>query len=342
MKHSILNTAFAKNYNLELLAKHGANELQGSIQLDMTPEEYLSLVKAITPISRSAISDLFSAVKTTPALTKISFMSSVLRRNVNLPEVLTIDDITINGRQIPNVKQERFKGAWTNINTMVSNTSKDRFANITVTAANELMASVVRGLYCMSYDETTEWLNPKSSAFLIEVYARMMEHILNRLYKLDVIEAAVVRYGFAYYYASLLTDKRDAKGAPEILNRCTGLFKLSNVSMDSLSERMQAITGDEVVDLNHVAQFVVANGPSRANGFTSGNIYRMIFTSSRSSLPTYIAVDYPPYFLYLLLRVTSGDKHPLLTNMMNTDFTRPRIADELATIVHDKHAIFGN
>lgn len=342
MKHSILNTAFASNYNLALLAKHGANELQSTIITDLDPAGYLAMVKAITPISRSAITDLFTASKETQAMDNISFISTVLRKKANLPEILTIDDVCINGSQIPNVKQERYMGMWTNINSMLTNTGKDRFNNISVTASNELMASVVRGMYCRSYDSNENWLNTKSQAFLIEVYSRMMENILNRLYKLDLVEAAVVRYGFAYYFASLFSNKRDDKHAPEVLNRCAGLFKLSKVSTDILAERMYVIVGDDDVTLEKVAQFIVENGPARASGFSAGNVYRMIFTASRNSLMTYIAVDYPPYFLYTLLRVISGDKHPLLTNIINSDFTRPRINDEVATIVHDKEAIFGN
>lgn len=340
MTNTIFDTTFSKNYNLELLAKHSANELQASITLDLEAPAYLSLVRGITPIIRSPMSEAFLYIKKEDLLKNVCYISNITDRKSSLPELLTITDLTVYGKQVRAVKQSYFKGAWTDIGPMLSN-PKDRFDTVTIKSANEIIASTTRAILCMAYEDSKDWLNSKGKVFVIDVYSRAMGTIVNRLYKLDVEESAIVRYAFAYYYASLLTDKRDSNNAPEILNRCTQLFQNGKVNMEVLAERMYNIVGKSDVTMEHVAEFVVQHGPSRAKGFDASNVYRSLFNSSKNSVATFIAADYPPYMVYLILRAVSGDKHPILTNVLNNMFTRQQVTAEVGNIVKDKSTYSG-
>ena len=340
MPITILDTTFAKNYNLANLAKHCAHELQSTLTLDLTPEEYLSLVQGITPIIKSPMSEAFVSIRGDHLLKDLCYVSTITRKDANLPELLTIADITVYGKQVPAVKQPYFKGAWTDISQTLS-APKDRFDKVSVKSANDLMSSSVRGILCMAYEDSEEWLNSKATAFVVEVYARVMGTIVNRLYKLDVEETAIVRYAFAYYYASLMSDKRDDDYAPEVLNRCGNLFQHGRISLANLAERMYNIVGKDAVTMQHVAKFIVQHGPNRAKGFDASNIYRAMFNSSRNSVATFIAADYPPYMVYLIMRTASNDKHPILTNVLNNMFSRQQVEAEIANIVKDKRTFSG-
>lgn len=340
MAITLFDTYFGKTYNLEQLAKKGAVELQTKMTLDATQDEYLALVKSISPVVKTPISDTFLSIKKLDGLKNITFLSVLNDKATNLPEILTIKDLSIYGKQVGAVSDKRFKGCWANITTTLTK-GKDRYAGLSVSGTNELMSIIVRSVMCMAYSDNDVWLNNKASEFLIEFYAKSMATILIRMFSLDVEESTVTKYAFAYYYATLLSNKRDENNAPEILNRCVSLLRNGRVSKEDLDKKMDSIVGKDTMSMDHVATFIVAMGPDRVRGFNSKHVYRALLSSSRNSIATVISADYPPYLVYLLLRTISNDKHPIFTNVINMMYTRQQITAAVDNIIRDDRTFSG-
>ena len=337
MAKTILESYFGRAYNLEILARSAATDIQATMKLDLDQDEYAQLVKSITPIVKTPISDFFSRAVAADSHREIFYISTVKNNSGNVPELLSINDLTILGKDVQVKMPDEMRKAWAHITTCISLPKTDRLGDLQVTASNDLMSIVDRCVLCTSYSTMSgDWLPGKSSEFLIDVYAKMMSMIVSRIYGLDVEEGVIVKFAFAYYMASLMTTERDANNAPMIINRCNTLFKYGKIDFNKLIEKMTSLVGEDTMSMKYVSQFIVANGPDRIKDFTEGNIYRALMTSSRNSIASLIAADYPPYMLYLLLRIISNDKHPILTNILNKQFTRSQINDEIKLIINHK------
>lgn len=322
------------------MARRGALALQTSMTLDMEPIKYRNLIKGMTPMTKTPVSTAFDMVRNEEMLKNICFISTLLNKAADVPEIFTINGITIYGKEVIGVKNDLFKGAWTNISAYLKR-PKDKFGAMTITGSNELMALVVRSVLCMAYDDNPNWLNSRAQAFVVGFYAKSMTYIVSRLFSFDVEESAISSYAFACYYASKFDQRRDKNNIPELLNRCTDVFNNGRVSKADLDKHMSNIIGKDDITMDHVIEFIRKLGPNRVANLSAGNIYQALLSSSRSNVPTVIAADYPPYMVYMLLRTVSNDKHPIFTNIINNRYTRPQINAELDNIVRDKNTYQG-
>lgn len=318
MKKTIFETAFGQNYNLSLLAKQAGSMLETVIETDYEQNEYLYITKGVNLVINSPVRSAFTLAKEHELLDKVYYVSTVGKKHISLPELLTIREVTVNGAQVPTVHDDKLKKAWVEVSQCFQ-ASRERGGRPELKAPVEYASMVLRGLLCTGYDQTTNWLTDKSQAFIIEVYSRMLTNELNRIYKFDNTEYVTVAYGFAYYLAALLSDKVDDNNAPVVLNRINQLTKAGNVELKALADKMFAVVGDHTkkpFGLDSVVEYIKRSGPSRLSDLNTTNIYRKAFTSSRNNISTYIAMDYPPYLVYLLLRVGGGEKHPMLNAVL--------------------------
>lgn len=341
MNKSVLDTQFAQMYQLEPLIKNAYTWLITDAKLDTTQDKYFAIVNNISPIIKTPISECFNSIKDEGVLKQIYFISTLMSKSISVPELLTINDISIYGKTLPYVKQKDLLKSWINISSMLSPPSKSRYADLTVSSANDLMSSVVRACLCMSYTDSKTWLNPKLAAFVIEVYVMMMRSVVDRLYRLDLEESSIIKYAFAYYYAYLLDNTLDKDGVPVLLQKSSLLFKANKESIEDLNETMLTILNGEQITMNHVVKFIVENGPSRVRTLNKDMLYRATSISSLNNVATWIAIDYPPYLVYLLFLSMSGNKHPIINNLVNNVFDTKYVKQNVEQLLKYKNLYNG-
>ena len=340
MKHTLFDTYFGKSYNLENLAKKAGVLLQSEMKMDMDQLEYVQLISTTKPVVHTPMSKAFELIVNEKLLNCIYYISLLSKKLTDIPEVLTIPEVTIYGKHVSGIHQKELKRSWANMSTVLSR-PRDRYGKPFISGVNETMSIVVRSILSMAYDDNEHWLNGKGRAFLIDFYAKSMSSILNRYYSFDVQEGALVRYAFAYYYASLLDNRKGKNGEPEVLNRCGSIFQNGLIDKDKMDNLMTGITKSDEPTMEHVVKFIAEYGPDRAKNISSKIIYQALLSTSRSSIATLICADYPPYLLYMILRVVSNDKHPLFTNVLNNMYTRQQVTAEINSILEDKSTFSG-
>lgn len=339
MKRTIFNTTFGRAYNLTLLAKNAGTLLEQTIPTDFTQEEYINIAKTANLLISNPIRTVYNSIRDKQYFDRMFYMSILTQKQVSLPELLTIRDVTVNGSEVSSVHTNEFKKMWIEASQCFS-LSGARLEGPVLKSPTELANLVVRGMLCYAYGQSQkEWLSGKSQAFVIEVYARALANELNRIYKFNTDEYLVVAYGFAYYCAALLTDIQDENGAPQILNRIGLLTKRGKSDLNQLAKVMQELSGNYTTSdnfsMNTVVEFIKLKTSGRVSDLNTQTIYRRAFTSSRNNIATYIAMDYPPYLVYLLLKIGSGDKHPILTNVLEHMGNKSFIASEIDSLAKD-------
>jgi len=326
-KKSIFETLMSLTYDFEGLAKTAYLWLvKNKSLLDVPQEKYVSIVKAINPMVKTPIAEMFTNIKDSGDLNNIFFISTIMNRKTSLPEMLTITDVAVYGKHLSGIKDKELKKAWVTLSPYLAPPKQSRYEAIAVSGSEEIMASVVRSMLCMAYADNKSWASPKIMAFLAEFYGWMMTYSIDRRYKLDIQDGVVVRYAFAYYYASKMSNDVDDNGAPVLLHKLDKtFFRGMSTSLDTMGSNMAAITQGEPVTIEHVVTFIQSFGPSRLSELNAGLLYRLQSVASHSSMGSMIAVDYPPYLAYLILITQSGSKHPIVNYVLNNMFKAPRI-----------------
>ncbi len=331
---SILTTPFSKMYNLRTLVKDAAKWITTNASLlDASQDKYVSLITNVNPVVKTYISTCFLNIKKEELLNSCYYVSTIMNKKIDVPELLTINDITVDGLLVDSVKDNDYKKPWVNISSMLAPPSQSRYADLSISASNELMASIVRSMLCVSYNDSKEWLNPQSAAFIVEFYTMTMRTVIDRLYRLNFEETGIVKYAFAYYYSSLLSDKKDRNGAPSLLHKSNTVLRGMEDNLDDLANDMLEIIGKDTMNMTHVIEFIKTYGPARTSTLTVEMIYKALSIVSHNSVATWIAADYPPYLVYLLLLSMSGSKHPIISNVINNMFDKKYIRTNVDQLV---------
>ena len=231
----------------------------------------------------------------------------------SIPEILTVNDITIDGMTVQGAPAF-LQRAWVNL-TPILGKKKTMSDPIYVTDIPRLQQLVIRALLSMSYNDSDRWLDPRLSTFIIESYSMTIAGQLQIAFNLNFDEVKMVQTIFALFYAQRLSGKEEdlTRDWPILINRCGFLG-----SQLELVEKLNMISDfcgdDKLLSIDRCISILSQNGPSRMARFDSRGLYQMFSRSNAEAQSMVYALDYPPYWVYLVLKTLSNDKNPILAN----------------------------
>ena len=251
----------------------------------------------------------------------------------DIPEVLTIQDICIDGKSIPSLPvPARFQKCWINL-TPISTKLDPYNVQYNITDATQLANLFVRAALITGYEDNDLWLSPKLATFVIEMYATAIGCEMSRIYSLDYNESMFVQTLFAAYFAQLLGGQSNAGVVPTLLNRCSFLGTMNDITDRIMSVAEYNTHPDKLWTPEQICSAVRANGPVRMRKVSRVQLYRFLSSSSLDSITMAIALEYPPYWVYQLLRVASGAKIPTLSNVIKLRNLKSKIMQFATDIV---------
>lgn len=344
-KPNILSTPFATAYNMNMLAKNAAKFLvANSKNADLTEYGYANLLQNTNTMTFSHMTTMFRNIVEAGKLSSLYLYSFSRGQVGDIPEMLTIDDVSVDAKFIDATIPPELRKVWVNLTPMVASNKKDRNGPISVSDVPRTVSTIVRAFLCTSYnDSVDEWLSPKISTFVIEFYTMAMSSVLVRTFNLDWEESHLINLLFTWYYASLLGPKTDNDAEPMLLHKNARLFKgISNSDqLATLMADINAVRGTRAMSIEVIIEVIHAMGPARMRSLKSGDMYRMISLASADTTSMMIAIDYPPYFVHQILRTVSGAKHPILSNVVNNRMNKADVLKTLDLLVRDKAIISG-
>lgn len=250
----------------------------------------------------------------------------------NIPEVLTIQDIVVDGKSVRNLSvPARFQKCWINL-TSISTKVDPYNVQYNITDSTMLTNLFVRAALVTGYEDYEPWLSPKLASFVVESYATTIGVELGRIYGLDYNETMFVQTLFAAYYAQLLGGE-GVTMYPTLLNRCGFLGTMNDItarirSVEDLNNHPNKLWTPEII-----CYVLQQRGPHRMRKLTRTQLYRFLSSSSADSITMAIALEYPPYWVYQLLRVASGAKIPTISNVVRLRNIKGKIVQFATDIV---------
>lgn len=284
-----------------------------------------SFLNDIKIYSSTAASTIFTNLKAAEKTS--SFMFYNIGRVPDVPSILTINDITVDGRFIPNISvPKNLQKCWVNVTPIIS--QKDSYnGRINVTDVTELSNLMMRGALVMSYHNSKDlWLPPNLATYVIEFYSGVISNTIGQVYNLNYDERLYVQTFFAAYYAQCLGGENAPLDIPPLLMRCAFLGSGANIA-----DRLNSVREDRENDGNSwlypstICTLLAKHGPPRMNKFSNVYLYRQLSATAMDSQIMLIAMDYPPYWVYQMLKVAYGYKNPVMSNMLKLTGTKVKL-----------------
>jgi len=300
----------------------------------LSASEVKTLV-SVKSLAITAISSLFNRSIELHAETLFSFMK-IPNTVTSVPEVVTYRHVAFDLKQLATTTDA---SALLDTLKVVPEFSNTIFENVTpmIRSSGELtdtlafQSTVVRDLLVRSYydNKATVWLTPSLLRYLCRFYNMSMSSAIGSVFNLTFSEQQAVAAVFSIYFLQMVSDTDTAEamvktsklglGTPDQLLGVIGRLK------DTLGPRYDAMTLDDVcVGIN-----------SLGIGRLSGVDRKFIYTKNRSigpdAMTSAMAIEYPPYWCYLVLTALSGRKMGLQNVLKRNDLGKdaPAFADDL-------------
>jgi len=319
MKHTISETPYGEVLDLKKNGLDAAAFLAKNRGAILDDDGIEHLQQTVRPTVSTPLVDIFNRAS---ELGKLScFTMFDLSGLEEIPTVLTLEDIAIDGKYISKKMSQEFQKAWLNLTPILGRRdayNRNLVINDTIRFANQ----VARGILCMSYNDSDVWLPSSLSKTIIEVYSLLMAQHLKQRFNLDLNEYGEVRTLFAAYMAQMLQSDEDPKDVPPILNSCKFLFQDTGTPrtvterLEKYEDERKKVAPDMHLNLSVICQVLAAKGPQRMNKLTDRMLTTFMSRSPMDSQNMLFAMDYPPYFVYLLLNNVRGGKNPMFQNLI--------------------------
>lgn len=245
---------------------------------------------------------------------------------VAVPEVVTYSHVTYDLQQLNTPNNEDL---YNNLavapdfqNTILMNVTPLLRQNGELVDTLLFQSLVVRDLLSRSYfsNNTTMWLTPSLIRFLCRFYNMSMSSAIASAYNLTFQEQQAIATVFSLYFIQLVSNADTAEtfvktqklglGLPDQVLGIISLLKdvlKENYTHMSLDDACLGIQSLKIARLSSVDR-------------------RFLFTKQRSIGPDVLtsamAIEYPPYWCYLVLATLSGRKMGLTTTLKRNDLVK--------------------
>lgn len=318
-KSSIADTPYGVMLDLKKRGLEAATFLAKNSGAILGPDGIEYLQSTVRPTVATPFVEIYNRAAELGKLN--SFTMFDLNRTVDCPSVLTMNDISVDGKYISDKMPLGLQNIWLNLTPILGR--RDAYnRNLTITDSLRFAALISRGLLCMSYNDSDGWLNAVLQTKIIEVYSLLLGLHLKNMYNLNFEEYGLVRTLFAGYMAQMLDSPTAPKEVPPLLYRCrflyqdTGTPRTIDERFEQVNSARQRLAPDGRLSIDTVCALLAASGPQRMNKLTGKAIYSYMSKSPMDNQNMMFALDYPPYFVYLLLDNIRGGKNMLFVNLL--------------------------
>ena len=296
------------------------------------PENQISDIASAKLFSSTPMSKMFQDICSAGKLNNFVFLNFANLKD-SIPEAVSYDEMTIDGKVIPDIPvPAQMQKCWINLTPVLS--AKDSYhGSLILTDMAATAGMVVRAALCQTFNDAEGlWVNPKLASSIIENYASIAGHVCRQTYNLNFEEQKFVETLFATYMAQLLGPSNGDLKVPPLLLRCTFLGSATDIigRLESINQYRE-VGGDSILRPTQICQILAKAGPPRMNRFLPQNFYRSMSASSLDSQTMLVAIDYPPYWVYQMIRNVSGYKNPLISTAMRMNLKLKNLMTQFGT-----------
>lgn len=313
MKRKFFDTEFVKytgmDINVDRMLKYVVMN-QGTVY---DSDDLTALAQQIRTILKTPMSELFDRVVARGALANFAAIN-VSAKDTSIPELLTMPNITVDLGHLPVSTAPLASIPKLNNKILINLTGVTKstpYSNeLTVTNVDILQNLIVRGqLVAGFHDDKSDWIvsNTNMLLFVLKSYSMILATDIARYYNLDL--DAMQRI------ATILTLYMDYAcgspvGRPSTMSRwdwCSDM-SIRHMIVDSCSEY---VDGNGNFTLSGACSSLANLISNRMEKFSLDTMLAFSGRLGPDVITSRIALEYPPYWVYLLILALNGNKIPL-------------------------------
>lgn len=291
----------------------------------MTTNEVKTMLSG-KPLTNTVISNLFNRALELQKDNLFSFIK-LSKANTSFPEVITYTHIT------PDMKQLNTE---TNLNLYQAISSIPEYANkICLNVTPMLKGSgepsdifnfqsiVIRDLLSRSYFDTKSpmWLSPSIIRYICRFYNMSMSTSIASVFNLTYLEQQAIATIFSLFFLQKVSNKDVAE--TYIKNNKLGIG--SSVDITNIINLIKGSISDVAyanMTLDDVCTCINKLGIGRLESINRKFLYTRLKGIGPDLFTSTMALDYPPYWTYLVLLTISGRKMGLMNTFKQNDIQK--------------------
>jgi len=229
-----------------------------------------------------------------------------------VPEILAQTLITLDVKQLDtnnllaSVPEARNK-MIANVSSLIKRDIKT--GRFVVTSVDNFLALFVKNYLVASYNDSDGWLSPYLGEFTVRTYSMVMSSLLARYFNLSIPETMQVMGVFALFQAQMLGEDDDDPIFPIRFRKCTYIG--NNSELHHIAEICSKYS-ENGLNLDTLCECIKEVTPERLRSFSSRALLSLAGNLGSDAITTHIALEYPPYWVYILLLALSGNKIPIV------------------------------
>lgn len=323
---TIFNTSYGRAAALERDAKYALAYLLKNRRLVLISDQEVRSLAKLRGFQSTPMVDQFGKIAELTDLNTFSFID-VANADSDVPSILTIDEFSINGAWLDGTP-DAFAKSWIVLTPVLLKKKLNTSGTIAVSDVSRCMGYVVRAHYVTKYAERDMFMSPTLAKFVIESYSMASGLRVSRMFNLDAEDAMMVQTAFAYHYAKLLGPEKEqsTNEPPTLLHRCGFLGSFADIN--ERITRLHDAAGGNFYENGLVSMLdaLAKVGPSRMNDkFNAQVFYRLFSIGTVDNKSMALGIDYPPYWVFMLLAYASGSKNGLMNNLFNLGSMRRQL-----------------
>lgn len=311
MKTTLEDTYIAQTSKIDDYARNARKFLIDNVhQITFSDDEERKIINTRDSMMHTPMSDLYQQASVEEKLSAIRLL--VLDKIDKIPSYfliswLDIDTLTLRQTDkqsadvLNSITEYRDK-------ILVDVTSYYSDKKRAITDTSSFYGRIVRNLLCRSYHTSQRlWLSPNIIYLLAKFYAIILSTKIGKIYNLNYKEQMVAATALTVYFVNKCSDQ------DEVIDPMMGKmdFVRKNIDTKPIYEFIEEKYTNASYDLEGVIQTILEFSPSRISNFTKSTFYSMNAHLTSNQMISLIALEYPPYWCYLILSALSGDKSNL-------------------------------
>ena len=335
MKRKFLETYLAQGTGLSMQTNKLVRYIIDNRSAMIPTAELMDMAKSVRMILKTPMAEFFDRIVATGGLNNFTAFYLV-GTDASVPEFIGTTNLTLDLKQmdytnllrsVPELHDKIFID-------MSPILKVDRLAHRLVVNSVDMMLNLyTRGYLVASYEDNDGWLSPSLGGYVAQTYSMILGSSISKYYNLSVPETMHVMAILALFMTQMLDGSDGDPMYPTLYNRCT--FAGNRNDLTYIAKQCEETSRDGLT-LASTCQLIAESGPEKLKNFNIMKLMALAGTLGGDIIVTEIALDYPPYWVYLLALALSGQKIPLIyqLNMQRlmtdgkTKFLQQLLADE--------------
>lgn len=317
MKRKFYDTRFSKTAGIGTQFPQIIKFMIENRRCIMTTQELITIIQPVRTILKSPMTEFFNNLVLAD---KLPNFAAINLRNINssIPQILTASNITMDLKQCNSTLLTSLPEIENKIIINITETIRvDRVnGTISLAAVDNFQNLFCRGALVGSYYDADEknsmWLTPSLTEFTLKSYSMILSALISRYYNLSLPEQYKIGAVLAYAMAQRLSVDPNN---PTIFYRATWLGSVADLT--DVAKLCEEHVKNGELDLEQMVELIKEVAPDRMKNFNLLAFVQICGNLGPDLQSSYIALEYAPYWVYLIILALSGAKIPLVYQLTN-------------------------